>query len=150
MFASGTQFSFQNLLSRADDVVLQELVGLDVVRLLRSIDPALATPTSLRNLLSEFKEPADLLRDSETRGILVDLLPVATAEHLLEVLDLPKAGDAFYALKGFKPQRRSLLEERLFSFFGLDVPTEAGPGPVAESLETRESTSYSTTSAERC
>ena len=137
MFVSGTQISFQNLLSRADDVVLQELVGLDVVRLLRSIDPALATPTSLRNLLSDFKEPADLLRDSEPRGILLDLLPVATAEQLCEVLNLAKAGDPFNALKGFNPQRRSLLEERLFSFFGLEVPKEAGQGPVAESLEAR-------------
>ena len=137
MFVSGTQINFLNLLSRADDVVLQELVGLDVVRLLRSIDPALATPTSLRNLLSDFKEPHDLLRDSETRGILLDLLPVATAEQLCEVLSLSKAGDPFNALKGFNPQRRSLLEERLFSFFGLALPMEAGQGPVAESLEAR-------------
>ena len=137
MFLSGTQLNFQNLLSRADDVVLQELVGLDVVRLLRSIDPALATPTSLRNLLSDFKEPAELLRDSGTRGLLLDLLPAATAEQLCEVLNLPKAGGPFNALKGFNPHRRSLLEEGLFSFFGLEVPKEAGQGPVAESLEAR-------------
>ena len=137
MFASGTQITFQNLLSRADDVVLQELVGLDVVRLLRSIDPALATPTSLRNLLLDFKEPVDLLRDSATRGILLDLLPVTTAEQLCETLNLQAAGDPFNALKGFNPHRRSLLEERLFSFFGLDVPKEAGQGPVAESVDAR-------------
>ena len=137
MFASGTQITFQNLLSRADDVVLQELVGLDVVRLLRSIDPALATPTSLRNLLLDFKEPVDLLRDSATRGILLDLLPVTTAEQLCETLNLQAAGDPFNALNGFNPHRRSLLEERLFSFFGLDVPKEAGQGPVAESVDAR-------------
>ena len=134
MFVSGTQITFQNLLSRADDVVLQELVGLDVVRLLRSIDPALATPTNLRNLLSDFKEPVELLRDSETRAILLDLLPAATAEELRETLSLPMAGDPFDALKRFNPHRRSLLEERLLGFFGLDVPKEAGQGPVAESV----------------
>ena len=137
MFVSGTQLNFQNLLSRADDVVLQELVGLDVVRLLRSIDPALATPTSLRNLLSDFKEPAELLRDSGTRGLLLELLPAATAEQLCEVLNLPKASGPFNALKRFNPHRRSLLEEGLFSFFGLEVPKEAGQGLVAESLEVR-------------
>ena len=134
MFVNGTQISFQNLLSRADDVVLQELIGLDVVRLLRSIDPALATPTSLRNLLSEFKEPAELLRGSETRAILLELLPVATAEKLRESLSLPMAGDPFDALKSFNPQRRSLLEERLFLFFGIDVQDETGQGPIAESV----------------
>ena len=137
MFVSGTQISFQNLLSRADDVVLQELIGLDVVRLLRAIDPALAMPTSLRSLLSDFREPVDLLRNSATRVVLLDLLPVATAETLCETLNLPTAGDPFDALKSFNPHRRSLLEERLFSFFGLDVPKETGQGPVAESVEAR-------------
>ena len=137
MFVSGTQLSFQNLLSRADDVVLQELVGLDVVRLLRSIDPALATPTSLRNLLSDFKEPAELLRDSGTRGLLLDLLPAATAEQLCETLNLQTSGDPFNALNSFNPHRRSLLEEGLFSFFGLEVPAEVNQGPVAESVEAR-------------
>ena len=134
MFLSGMRISFQNLLSRADDVVLQELVGLDVVRLLRSIDPALATPTSLRNLLLDFKEPVDLLRDSDSRAILLDLLPVATAEGLLETLNLPTAADPFNALRSFNPHRRSLLEERLFSFFGLDVPKEGSQYLVAESV----------------
>ena len=137
MFVSGTQISFQNLLSRADDVVLQELIGLDVVRLLRAIDPALAMPTSLRSLLSDFREPVDLLRNSATRVVLLDLLPVATAEKLCETLNLPTTGDPFDALKSFNPHRRSLLEERLFSFFGLDVPKETGQGLVAESVEAR-------------
>ena len=134
MLVSGTQISFQNLLSRADDVVLQELVGLDVVRLLRSIDPALATPTSLRNLLSDFREPADLLRDRDTRRILLDLLPVAAAEQLRDTLNLTTSGDPFDALRSFNPHRRSLLEERLFAFFGLDVPKVASKGSVAESI----------------
>ena len=124
-------------MSRADDVVLQELVGLDVVRLLMSIDPALATPTNLRNLLSDFKEPVDLLRDTDTRRTLLDLLPIATAEQLCKSLALPTAGDPFDALKRFNPHRRSLLEERLLSFFGLEVTKEAGPSPVAESVEAR-------------
>ena len=135
MFMSGTQISFGNLLNRADDVVLQELIGLDVVRLLRSIDPALATPTSLRKLLSDFKEPIELLRDSGSRGFLLDLLPVNLAEGLCDTLHLSNDGDPFDALAKLNPQRRSLLEERLLSFFGLDAPTEVGQGPVVQSRE---------------
>ncbi len=134
MSASGVQISFDNLLGRADDVVLQELIGLDVVRLLRSIDPGLATPTSLRNLLSDFKEPTHLLRDSDTRPSLLDLLPVATAEALCQVLDLPMAGDPFEALRTLNPHRGSLQEERLFSFFGLTVPNETAVSAAAESV----------------
>ena len=57
MLVNGTQVSFPNVLSRAGDVDLEEFVGLDVVRWLRSIDPAVATPTSLSNFLPDFDLP---------------------------------------------------------------------------------------------
>ena len=134
MIESGVPISFEDLLSRADDVVLQELVGPDVVRLLRSIDPNLATPTRLRNLLSEFKEPAELLRDTNSRTCLLELLPVVAAEGLRGALNLRSGGNPFDALKNLNAQRGSLQEKRLFSFFGQDIPEEGNRGRMPESL----------------
>ena len=134
MIENGVPVSFENLLSRADDVVLQELIGPDVVRLLRSIDPNLATPTKLRNLLSEFKEPAELLRDTNSRTVLLELLSVVTAEQLRGTLNLSSGGNPFDALKNLNVQRGSLQEKRLFSFFGQDIPEEGNRGRIPESL----------------
>ena len=120
----GPSMSFGNLLSRADDVVLQELVGPDVVRLLRSIDPNLAAPTGLRNLLAEFKTPGELLRDPKGRSLLLELLPVTVAERLAASLDSATGVDPFDALRGLNLNRGSILEKRLFTFFGEELPPE--------------------------
>lgn len=121
---SGPTMSFGNLLSRADDVVLQELVGPDVVRLLRSIDPNLAAPTGLRNLLAEFKTPGELLRESKARSLLLDLLPAPVAERLTASLDMATDADPFDTLRSLNLNRGSILEERLFTFFGEELPPE--------------------------
>ena len=121
---SGPSMSFGNLLSRADDVVLQELVGPDVVRLLRSIDPNLAAPTGLRNLLAEFKTPGELLRDPKARALLLELLPVPVAERLAALLDFATDVDPFDALRGLNLNRGSILEKHLFTFFGEELPPE--------------------------
>ena len=116
--------SFGNLLSRADDVVLQELVGPEVVRLLRSIDPNMAAPTGLRNLLAEFKTPGELLRDPKARSLLLEILPVPVAERLADSLDSMTGVDPFDALRGLNLNRGSILEKRLFTFFGEELPPE--------------------------
>ena len=116
--------SFANLLARADDVVLQDLLGLNVVRLLRSIDSNLATPTRLRNLLAEFKTPAELLRDENARSFLLQLLPVPAAERLSAALEIQIGANPYDALSSLHVHRGSILEKRLFSFFGESIPVE--------------------------
>ena len=134
MIEYGSPISFGNLLGRADDVILQELVGTDVVRLLRSIDPDLATPTKLRDILSEFKAPSELLRDANTRTLLLELLPLATAEQLVGSLALRSVEDPFDALNNLNVHRGSLQEARLFSFFGQHIPVEEDRGRSPESI----------------
>ena len=120
----GVPISFENLLSRADDVILQELVGTDVVRLLRAINPEMATPTKLRDLLCEFKSPSELFRDANARTLLLELLPVASAEHLLVCLGVQGQRDPFSALRQLDIHKRSVREARLLSFFGQHAPAE--------------------------
>lgn len=112
------QSSFSSLMSRADDVVLQELMGADIVRLLRSIDPELSTPSKLRELLLGFKTPAELLRDPSTRRLLLELLPESSARQLCEHLGVESGYDPFEELAKLSPRGGSVRESRLFAFFG--------------------------------
>ena len=116
--------SFAHLMDRADDVVLQELVGADVVRLLRSIDPDLSTPSKLRELLIGYRTPAELLRDPTTRKLLLELLPVSSAQRLLDHLGVPFVEDPFEVLANLSTRRGSARETRLFGFFGQQTPAE--------------------------
>ena len=136
MVNQGTHTSFDRLMSRADDVVLQELVGADVIRLLRSIDPELASPSRLRSLVTEYRDPAELLRDPNTRTLLLELLPVGTIQNLLERLGVESRGEPFTAISGLSAVKGSAREEQLFSFFGLQVPSEGDVYQPAEHSST--------------
>lgn len=123
---------FDELLSRADDEVLQELIGAHTVRLLNMLDPLLARPTRLRELLTSFRPAEELLRDTNTRRILLDLLPVEAARSL--ALDLGISSDRPYdSLRSFRPTKGSLGERWLFSALGV-VPIELDEPELAPAI----------------
>ena len=128
------QGSFATLMGRADDVVLQELLGSDVVRLLRSIDPELSTPSKLRELLVGFKTPADMLRDPSTRTLLLELLPDSSARNLCQHLGVEAGHDPFEALAKISPRRGSAREARLLAFFGQHTSIQEGRTQSTDSL----------------
>ena len=100
---------FDELLSRADDEVLQELVGAHTVRLLNMLDPLLARPTRLRELITSFRPPEELLRDAKTRQTLLDLLPAEAARTLAADLGL-NTDKPYDSLRRFRPLKGSLGE----------------------------------------
>jgi DNA repair protein RadD len=126
--------TFDNLLSRADDETLQLLIGAPVVRLLRLIDPELATPTRLRELLTQLNTPEELLRDSTARKELLYLLPVKEAEQLAADLGADSV-DPYAYLTKLRIRNGSAAEHRLFAFLKVtpsqDEKTE--PRPEVES-----------------
>ena len=136
-FEHGSEMSFEQLMGRADDVVLQQLVGDDVVRLLRHIDPVLATPGRLRDLAKKIKTPSDLLRDNETRTLLLELLTPAAAAKLVEFLGIRANGNSYVTLTNLNIRRNSLLEERLFSFFGQSLPEESEHESIPSTYSTQ-------------
>ena len=124
MIEYGTRLTFDKLLSRADDFVLQQMVGAEVVRLLRHIDPTLATPAKLRELLSQLRKPSELLRDTGTRTLLLELLSPPDAKALLDHLGVPLNGNPFVVLENLSVAKGSKREEGLFSFFGQTATEE--------------------------
>ena len=116
---------FIELLSRADDETLQLLLGEAPMKLLFALDPQLATPQQLRDLILSIHTAEGLLLSSEKRAILLDLLPQGSAKILHTVLQpikkLPGA-DIYLELKQARIHRGSKRERILFNFFGLNVP----------------------------
>ncbi len=113
---------FIELLSRADDETLQHLLGEAPMKLILSLDPSLATPQQLRDLVIRIYTPEGLLLSSEKRPILFDLLPQSQANVLHQILGLRNNGNVYTSLKGASIRSGSERERALFEFFGLAAP----------------------------
>jgi len=77
---------FDAFLTRADDEVLQELLGTKALRLLRALDPDGFSPGRQRELLLGQKKAQDLLASASSRRVLLDLLRAEEAKRLCQVL----------------------------------------------------------------
>lgn len=115
--------NFKNLLSRADDETLQKLLGSATVCLLKLLDPSLATPTRLREILLSLHSPENLLLTKESRDILLELLRPEEAKILALVLQGSNHNDSYQSLKTVTIRRGSDREHTLFDFFELFVPS---------------------------
>jgi len=121
------------LLSRADEETLQTLLGSSAVRLLEILDPSLATPTRLREVLLSLYTPESLLLSKNSRDRLFELLRPKEAEILAVILQEPDYKDVFQALKQVKIRRGSERERALFDFFEVVVPLTEEPVETASS-----------------
>ncbi|HEY9298877.1 MAG TPA: DEAD/DEAH box helicase family protein, partial [Phormidium sp.] len=113
---------FYNLFSRADDETLQTILGSNVVRLLKLLDPSLATPTRLREILLSLYSPESLILSKAHRDLLLGLLRPEQAEILVKILNLPNHKNNFNALSDLKIRRGSDRERALLDFFEISVP----------------------------
>lgn len=123
--------TFEELISRASDQLLQQMVGRKTVRLLAGLDPALARPERLSEIAIGLRAPADMLLDKQLRDELVMLLRQPEADMLAERLGL--SGDPFAALASMKVQRSSSRAAALLDFF--TVSGEADKRAVLPSHE---------------
>lgn len=123
---------FNELLARADDELLQELVGRTTVRLLNLLDPHLSRPTKLRELVTSFKLPEELLRNPTARAALLDLLPRDAAESLADELALD-ASKPYHSFHKLRMNKGSAAERRLFSALGV-VPMEPDEPEGAQAI----------------
>ena len=120
---------FSELLARADDETLQQLVGSHIVRLLSALDPQLATPSNLRRTCMKLNSPEALLRDRGARSKLVTLLRPEHAVALATQLGLDPE-DPYRSILTSKIRKNSSQERQLFGFFGV-VPEHDSEPPEA-------------------
>ncbi len=77
---------FEQFLTRADDELLQQLLGAKALRLLRALDPIGFTQARQRALLLEQSKPQHLLAKTATRTPLLELLRPSEAEQLCQLI----------------------------------------------------------------
>lgn len=114
-----------DLLSRADDQTLQTLLGGPGLRLVSLLDPGLASPSKLQQLIIDLYSREGLLITKETRQLLLDFLPNNAIKELASVLKISTAQNTATILeeiKRIKFSRGSKREKVLFDFFELEVP----------------------------
>jgi len=111
--------NLQTFLSRADEKVLQDLIGPDSLRLLDALDPEGFTLARQRSLLLE--DSHKLLSDAFSRALLLDLLRPEEAKTLCTILDLDVA-DPYIALTASKITNSRLVA--LYEYFELPPPNE--------------------------
>lgn len=121
--------TFEELIGRASDRLLQQLVGRDVVRLLAGLDPALARPERLREIVTGLRSPADMLMDSTVRGELLMMLPSSAAEILARRLAVK--GEPFEALVSMNVRRGSSRAADLLDFFSVAEESHEHETPPA-------------------
>lgn len=114
--------TFDELIGRAGDQLLQHMVGQDVVRILAGIDPALARPERLREIAMGIRSPADMFFDNTLRPELLMLLPQSSADMLGQRLNL--TGNPYEALTSMALRRGTRRAAELFDFFEISDDTE--------------------------
>jgi len=112
---------FGDLLSRADETVLEDLIGAESLNLLQTIDESLTQPSQLRRTVRELRSPQALLLSKESRHFLVDLLYPKEAKRLAQVVDA-ESEDPYESLKAARIYSGSRREELFLNFFNLDPP----------------------------
>ena len=110
------------LFSRADDEIIQDIIGHTSISLLQKVMPEKATPSQLKKLVVELFHYEGLLLKDDTRAHIIDLLRTDEIQSLHGSLGLRANGSLYESLKRLKFERGSEKEEILFTFFELKVP----------------------------
>jgi DNA repair protein RadD len=124
--------TFGELMDRASDQLLQQLVGRDIVRLLAGFDQSLTRPERLSEIAVGLRSPADMLLDAKLRTDLLLLLAPPHAKALSQRLRLN--GDPYEALSSMTVRKGSARATDLLDFFG--VGDESEQRAIAPSHET--------------
>lgn len=112
---------FDDLFGRADDETLQALLGRAGVRLITTLDPRLANPSKLKDVILGLYTRVGLLRSVNQRNLLFDLLRPSEAKDLASLLKV-QGQTPYDALKQLRLRKDTPREYELFHFFELTLP----------------------------
>ncbi|CAD5983470.1 Putative DNA repair helicase RadD (plasmid) [Planktothrix agardhii] len=115
--------NFNDLLLKADEDTLQQLLGSATFQLLKLLEPNLVHPSKLREILLTLHTPEELLLSKEQRNLLFDLITPEQAKILTVVLEATEEQDPYQALKKVKISGSSEAKKYLFNFFEVPIPS---------------------------
>ncbi|WP_405143268.1 DEAD/DEAH box helicase family protein [Paenibacillus sp. FSL H7-0942] len=116
---------FDDILSRADEQTLQEILGANTIRVLTILDETQAYNKYIKELVINLFGKEGLLLDKKKRMLILDLLRESEAKELVGLLyTSPEYSDLelYSKLKKHNFNRGSMDEEKLFRFFDLVPP----------------------------
>ncbi len=114
--------NFKDLLSRADDEVLEALLGREFIAGIRVLEPKAYNPSRLKAVVTHLKTPFEILSNKKHRNILFELLRENEAVALCKALDLPTE-KPFQKLSTTKFQYGSERFSALLEFFHVSAPS---------------------------
>jgi DNA repair protein RadD len=126
---------FEDALTRLGDDGLQEILGSEVVKLMISLDPSLASVAGYLQIIGQIKSPVELLRDNKIRSQIFYGLRPEAARDLVSQLDIGEEGEPYSKLIHTNFPKNGESEKILFDFFEIDIPIPI----LREELESEES-----------
>lgn len=113
--------NFDELLSRADTIILRRLMPEGTLQLVTAIDPTLDVPRRLSQVLKSLKPDHALLSNRDSRNNLLMMLRPQEAEELARKLGWEQTNDVYEFLRGHS-YRGSRGLPILFDFLGVSLP----------------------------
>lgn len=124
--------NFASFLTRADEEVLQALLGAKVIRLLRALDSDRLSQGRLRDLLLAQRSPQDLLTKADSRRLLLDLLRPEEARQVATLLGVSGGDGVYQSISQARINKTKLAD--LLGYFELpyaeEVAIELAPATV--------------------
>ncbi len=128
--SSAPGISIKELLEKAPDAALREIIGAATISVIAIMNPGLLTHDHLARVALESAEPWEMLRHAPTRNRLLSLLPLSKAEELASKIGVSQPDNrVFERLFALFADRGR--EAPLFEFFGVAAPERASGGGEA-------------------
>ncbi|MCA0972261.1 DEAD/DEAH box helicase [Halobacillus litoralis] len=116
----------EKVLSRADEITIQQIIGSQTLKMLRLVDDMYQYNSKLKELVREVEGKEYLLLDPNLRRVIIDLLKQDEIKHLALALDLYDSDSSipsiYHKIKSKRFSRGSDDEREIFSFFNLTPP----------------------------
>ncbi|WP_423798163.1 DEAD/DEAH box helicase [Neobacillus sp. SAB-20_R2A] len=116
-------FSIKNIISRADELTIQEIIGKQLIKLTQLLDEKYLKTANLKNIVFQIYEERSFLDNKNLRIILINLLRFNEAKLIADTLGFPSSSetDEYIFLKKKKLVNGSEDEMIFYNFFGIPI-----------------------------
>jgi len=110
---------FNHIFSRADEEIVQKILGRDSLRLINLIFSRVSL-AQLRQFIILLHSEEGILLSKEFRPFIFDLLKPEEAKNLAILFNKSTSGDLYKNIKAISFNKNSINEQKLLQFFGLE------------------------------
>lgn len=124
---------FKNLLSRADEEILEALLGKEFISSIKVLDPNAYSPAKLKKVVTDLYSPAEILANKKHRNILFELLRDNEARLLCNSLNIT-ADQPYQQLNKTKFVYGTVRFSQLLDFFHISLPIKDNIDVIPKSV----------------